>query len=77
MLKIVLEIKEEINEKFKSVEAVGLNVDIQEILINATEGEIKESKILKNRLGINKKVDIVNESKNEKLDKILKELFSI
>ena len=77
MLKIVLEIKEEINEKFKSVEAVGLNVDIQEILINATEGEIKASKILKNRLGINKKVDIVNESKNEKLDKILKELFSI
>lgn len=87
MLKIVLEIKEETKEKFKSVQATGLNVDVQEVQINATEGELKASKFIKNQLNLDKKLQIVNESKivnetnKEKADRLVndlfKELFSI
>ena len=81
MVKIILEIKEEIKENFKNVKATGLNVDIQEIQINATEGELKGSKFIKNQLNVDKKLQIVNESKivnetnKEKADRIVNELF--
>ena len=81
MIKIILEIKEETKENFKNVKATGLNVDVQEIQINATEGELKGSKFIKNQLNVDKKLQIVNESKivnetnKEKADRIVNELF--
>lgn len=81
MIKLILEIKEETNENFKNVKAVGLNVDVQEIQINATEGELKGSKFIKNQINIDKKLQIINESKiknetnKEKADRIVNELF--
>ena len=77
MIKIVLEIKEETNKKFKDFTCVGLNVGIEEQQLNATEGELKGSKLIREKLGVKQKVQVVNECKNERINKLLNELFSI
>lgn len=70
MIKIVLEIKEQETENFKNIKAIGCEVGCKEIGKNATITEHKVSKMLKERMGLNKKIEFVNESSKTKEDLI-------
>lgn len=81
MIKLILEIKEEERITFKNKKTIaeGFNVGIKEIGINATKGEEKASKLLLNKLNIEEKLQIYDESKkeNEHLKQLIKNLLSI
>ena len=50
MIKIILEIEEESKTKYKDVTATHINVDFKEIYNKPTQGEIKSSEIIKERI---------------------------
>lgn len=73
MVKLVVEIKEVKKDKLCS----SLYVGVTEIGKQATEDEIYCSKLLKERMGINKKEEIVNKitkSKKEIMEELLENL---
>lgn len=78
MIKLVLEIKEAKTKELENIKAIRTDVSIEEIGTNATKIEKEVSNIMKERLGIEEKVQFVNRSKNKKdVNELLKELFSI
>lgn len=79
MVKIILEIKEEENITFKNKRtlATGLNVGIKEIGINATKGENKGAELLLKKLNIEDKIQVYNESKDKKMEELIKNLLGI
>lgn len=62
MVKLILEIKEVKNFE----DGTLIDCDIEEIGMKATEKEQKISEIMKEKLGVNKKVQVIKE--NKKLD---------
>ena len=79
MVKLILEIKEAETVTFKNRRtlAVGMNVGIKELGIDATEGEKKATEYIKGKLGIEEKIQFVNESgrKNTVLEEFIKNLM--
>lgn len=65
MVKIVLEIEEKEQKTFKDIKALCVDVGIVETTINATKAELKSANILKDKLGIEQKTQIVNNCRNE------------
>lgn len=78
MIKLIIEINEVKNRNFSNIKATRCDVDIKEICTNVTSSENEVSDILKERIGVENKVQLVNRSKNKKdVEELLKELFSI
>ena len=79
MVKLILEIKEEETVTFKnrSTLAVGINVAIKELGIDATEEEKKATEYIKGKIGIEEKIQFINESgrKNTVLEEFIKNLI--
>lgn len=75
MIKIILKINEGKTKTYGNVEAIRCDVDIQEIGINETRSEIESSELLKERIGVSQKVQIVNYSSDKNIgSKILNDL---
>ena len=75
MIKIILEINEGKTKTYGNVEAIRCDVDVQEIGIKATRSEIESSELLKERIGVSQKVQIVNHSSDRGIaSKILNDL---
>ena len=75
MIKIILEINEAKTKNYGNVDAVRCDVDVQEIGIKATRSEIETSELLKERIGVSQKVQIVNHSSDRGIaSKILNDL---
>ena len=75
MIKIILEINEGKTKTYGNVEVIRCDVDIQEIGINETRSEIESSELLKERIGVSQKVQIVNYSSDKNIgSKILNDL---
>lgn len=75
MIKIILEINEGKTKTYGNVDAVRCDVDVQEIGIKATRSEIESSELLKERIGLSQKVQIINESSDRDIaNKILNDL---
>lgn len=80
MIKLVIEIKEEETLNLKNVKAVGTNISVKEIGLMATNTEKKVSKMFKDRMNFEDKIEIENFSNVEKndlkkeLEKLLKRL---
>lgn len=81
MVKLILEIKEEETVIFKNKRklATGLNVSIAEIGINSSRMEEKASKLIQEKLNIENKIQVYDESKKEKkyVESYFKKLLSI
>lgn len=81
MVKIILEIKEEETVIFKNKKkfATGLNVSIVEIGNNASKMEQKASKLIQEKLDIENKLQVYDETKKEKknIEDYLKNLLRI
>lgn len=81
MVKIILEIKEEETVIFKNKKkfATGLNVNVIQVGTNASKMEEKASKLLIDKLNIENKLQVYDESKkqNSHLERLLKNLLSI
>lgn len=75
MIKIILEIEEESKTNYKDVTATQINVDFKEIYNKPTVGEIKSSKIIKERIGIKEKYQIINEVKKKTKEELFEELY--
>lgn len=65
MIKLVLEIEEKQQKTFKYIKALCVDVGIIETAVNATKSEIKSAKMIKDRLGIEEKTQIINNCRNE------------
>lgn len=83
MIKLIYEINEEEVKDYKTMKSSLINVDIKAELTNATEGEIRAMKHIKESAGL-KKLNIVNQCKNtmnkkqvDRVDKLMKDLFGI
>lgn len=76
MVKLILEIKEEQNKKFKEIVACEVDVHITEIIENGTKSEIKSSNFLKDKLGIEQKIQIIDECRKEENKEIVEILKS-
>lgn len=75
MIKIVLEINETKTKTYGNVDAIRCDVDVQEIGIHATRSELETSELLKERIGVSQKVQIVNHSSDKGIaSKILNDL---
>lgn len=75
MIKIILEINEGKTKTYGNVNTVRCDVDVQEIGIKATRSEIESSELLKERIGVSQKVQIVNHSSDRGIaSKILNDL---
>lgn len=75
MIKIVLEINEAKTKTYGNVDAIRCDVDVKEIGIKATRSEIETSELLKERIGVSQKVQIVNHSSDRGIaSKILNDL---
>lgn len=75
MIKIILEINEAKTKTYGNVDAIRCDVDIKEIGIHATRSEIDISELLKERIEVSQKVQIVNHSSdNDIASKILNDL---
>lgn len=75
MIKIILEINEGKTKTYGNVDAIRCDVDVQEIGIKATRSEIETSELLKERIGVSQKVQIVNHSSDRGIaSKILNDL---
>ena len=77
MVKIVLEIEEKSKQSFKDLTALCVDVNIIEIAKNVTKAEIESSRLLKNRLGVENKTQIVNNCRNEQNKELVEILQSI
>lgn len=77
MIKLVLEIEEKEIKNYKKISASCVDVAIIETAINATDSEIKSSKLIKDRLGIEEKTQIVNNCRNEQNREIVNLLRSL
>lgn len=77
MIKIEIEITEEQNIKFKNIQASDLNIEVSELHLKPTIAERKGRNFLIEKLGFKDKVQVVNESSNKKIDKLINDLFSI
>ena len=75
MIKIIMEIEEESKTNYKDVTATQINVDYKEIYNKPTVGEIKSSKIIKERIGINEKYEVINEVKKKTKEELFEEIF--
>lgn len=75
MIKIILEINETRTKTYGNVDAIRCDVDVKEIGIKATRSEIESSELLKERMGVSQKVQIINHSSdNDIAGKILNDL---
>lgn len=75
MIKIVLEINEAKTKTYGNVDAIRCDVNVKEIGIKATCSEIETSELLKERIGVSQKVQIVNHSSDRGIaSKILNDL---
>ena len=75
MIKIILEINEAKTKTYGNVDAIRCDVDVEEIGIKATRSEIETSKLLKERIGVSQKVQLVNHSSDRGIaSKILNDL---
>lgn len=77
MVKLTLEIKEDKNFEYDNIVATGINVTIVEYEIQATKGEIKAKNLIKQKLNLKKRNQIVNECRNETNKKLVDLLDSI
>ena len=77
MIKLIIEINEEISEKNDSLDITGVEVHCTEIGKGATKGERYTSALLKERMNNEKKEEIINinsKTKEEIIEKLLKSL---
>ena len=77
MVKLIIEIKEESSEKTNSLELARIEVNCNEIGKKATKGERYASNLLKERMRLDKKEEIINissKTKEEILEQLLKSL---
>lgn len=75
MIKIILEINETKTKTYGNVDAIRCDVDVHEIGIKATRSEKETSELLKERIGVSQKVQIVNQSSDKGIaSKILNDL---
>lgn len=75
MIKIILEINEIKNKRYNETKATLCHLDIDEIKINETYSEKRMSDIIKERIGVEQKVQIINESSDRDIaNKILNDL---
>lgn len=75
MIKIILEINEAKTKTYGNVDAIRCDVDVKEIERKATRSEIDTSELLKERIGVSQKVQIVNQSSDKGIaSKILNDL---
>lgn len=75
MIKIILEINEAKTKTYGNVDAIRCDIDIEEMGIKATRSEIETSELLKERIGVSQKVQIVNYSSDRGIaSKILNDL---
>ena len=75
MIKIEIKIEEKAKQEYKTTKSTLCEIETTEKGINATEGEIKTSKIIKDRLKVDQKLQIENLSKTKSKDEVLEELL--
>ena len=77
MIKLIIKINEEISEKNDELDITEIEVHCTEIGKGATKGERYTSDLLKERMHIDKKEEIINvnsKTKEEILEQLLKSL---
>lgn len=80
MIKLIVEINEEISEKNDGLDITEIEVHCTEIGKGATKGERYTSDLLKERMHIDKKKEIINmscKSKKEIVENLLKSLENL
>lgn len=82
MIKIIVNINEEKEDKFKKIKATFIECSVSAELKNPTPGEVKVMNIINKRLKSGESVEIVNmcedksnKEKVENIEKLLKELL--
>lgn len=82
MVKIIININEEKEDKFKKIKATSVECSVSAELKNPTLGEVKVMNIINKRLKTGESVEIVNmyedksnKEKVENIEKLLKELL--
>lgn len=75
MIKIILEISEDIKKFTENLEITGCKVECKEIGRKCTRSEKKCSELLKERIGIGKSEEVINLSKEKDKEKIIDELL--
>ena len=82
MIKIIVNINEEKEDKFKKIKATSVECSVSAELKNPTPGEVKVMNIINKRLKPGENVEIVNmceeksnKEKVENIEKLLKELL--
>lgn len=82
MVKIIININEEKEDKFKKIKATSVECIVSAELKNPTLGEVKVMNIINKRLKLGENVEIVNmcedksnKEKVENIEKLLKELL--
>ena len=80
MIKLIVEIKEDKKEESENLSITGVEVHVTEIGKKATEGERYCSKLLKDRMHIERREEIINmscKSKKEIVENLLKSLENL
>ena len=80
MIKLIIEIKEDKKEESENLSITGVEVHCTEIGKGATKGERYTSDLLKERMHIDKKEEIINmscKSKKEIIENFLKSLENL
>lgn len=75
MIKIIMEIEEESKNKYKDVIATHINVDFKEIHNKPTYGEFESLNIIKDRIGIEEKYQIINNVKKKTKEELFREIY--
>lgn len=77
MIKIELEIEEKETKKFEEIEALCVDVGIIEISKNSTKAEKEALYLLKKKLGIEEKTQIINNCRYEQNKKLVDLISSL
>lgn len=77
MIEIKIKIKEKVNQELDEQKITCCEVEFEETGIHATEGEKKTSELMKQKLNVNKKLQVENLSKKKSKDEIVEELLKL
>ena len=78
MLKIVLEIEEKEEKDLDTIKARCVDVNIVETRTKkTTKGEVKSRDLLMERLGLNEKIQVMNDCRNERNKEIVDLISSL
>ena len=75
MIEIKIKIEEKSKQENKTIKSSMCELEIIETGKHATEGEIKTSEIIKERLKVDQKIQIENLSKTKSKDEIVEEFL--